>query len=84
MSEVFYRWDECERMTFAADRVNRPGISRFAEDYVVSETPVGSRLEWSVVLEPSAHLPALGARALSGALDLAVGQLARGLGSSLR
>lgn len=84
VSEVFRRWDDNERMTFSADRTTGHGIRRFAEDYVVSPTPVGSRLVWTVALETTATLPAPVARSISGLLGAAVGQLSRGLGSSLR
>lgn len=76
--EKFYRWDENRRMTFAVVESNRPGIRRFAEDYVVESTPTGSRLTWTVAVEvakgagPTAPI----VRAL---LSLAVGSLINGL-----
>ncbi|MER6939246.1 SRPBCC family protein [Nocardioides sp. NPDC127514] len=76
--EKFYRWDENRRMTFAVVESNRPGIRRFAEDYVVESTPTGSRLTWTVAVEvakgagPTAPI----VRAL---LSLAVGSLISGL-----
>src|SRR6185295_15649122 len=50
--ERYYRWEEASRMTFAAVQTSVPGLRRLAEDYVVEPTPVGSRLVWTVALEP--------------------------------
>lgn len=62
--EQFFRWDEGSGYSFYATASNRPGLRRFAEDYVVTETPGGSRLTWTVALEPAGALsratPALG------------------------
>ena len=80
--EKFYRWDENERMTFAVVESSRPGIRRFAEDYVVEPTPTGSRLTWTVAVEvargagPTAPL-------VRGLLSLAVGSMVGGLGKKL-
>lgn len=49
--EKFYRWEENKRMTFAVTATSRPGMRRFAEDYVVEATPHGSRLTWTVAIE---------------------------------
>jgi len=54
--EQFFRWDEGSGYSFFATASNRPGLRRLAEDYVVSETPTGSRLTWTVALEPSRKL----------------------------
>ncbi|MEU4453282.1 SRPBCC family protein [Nocardioides sp. NPDC023903] len=76
--EKFYRWDENQRMTFAVAESTRPGIRRFAEDYVVESTPTGSRLTWTVAVEvakgsgPTAPI----VRAL---LSVAVGSMTNGL-----
>lgn len=81
--EQFYRWDENKRMTFFVAESSRPGIRRFAEDYVVESTATGSRLTWTVALEPK-RLAGPGARIGSAALGLAVGKMTRTLGAQLR
>lgn len=52
--EKFFIWEDGRRYAFHAVESNRPGIKALAEDYVVSSTPGGSRLEWTVALEPAA------------------------------
>jgi hypothetical protein len=54
--ERYYRWEEDRRMTFAAVQVNVPGLRGLAEDYVVERTPEGSRLIWTLALEPHSTL----------------------------
>lgn len=54
--ERFFRWDEGRGYSFCAVESNRPGLRRFAEDYVVEPTGNGSRLLWTVALETSARL----------------------------
>ncbi|HEY9393751.1 SRPBCC family protein [Nocardioides sp. NBC_00850] len=76
--EKFYRWDENERMTFAVAESNRPGIRRFAEDYVVESTPTGSRLTWTVALEV-AKASGPTAPIVRAVLSLAVGSMTNGL-----
>ncbi|WP_066910262.1 SRPBCC family protein [Millisia brevis] len=75
--ERFYRWDVNERATFTVLSANRPGIRRFSEDYVLSETPTGSALAWTVAVD-------LGRLNIAGpvvvpALKLAFGQMTKGL-----
>ena len=79
VTEVFYRWDINERMTFSASETTGPGIAAFAEDYVLTSTPSGSRLEWTVALEPSVSVPGPLAAALGRGLGLAMAPLVKGL-----
>lgn len=76
--EKFYRWDENERMTFAVAESNRPGIRRFAEDYVVESTPTGSRLTWTVAVEVAKGSGPT-APVVRAVLSLAVGSMTNGL-----
>jgi uncharacterized protein YndB with AHSA1/START domain len=57
--ERYYRWEEASRMTFAAVQTSVPALRRLAEDYVVEPTPMGSRLTWTLALEPHRKLSAL-------------------------
>jgi Polyketide cyclase / dehydrase and lipid transport len=50
--EQYYRWEEGRRKTFTAAEVTVPGLRRLAEDFMVLGTPTGSRLVWTIVLEP--------------------------------
>ncbi|KGN32116.1 alpha/beta hydrolase [Knoellia sinensis KCTC 19936] len=81
--ERFYRWDEKERMTFGVAQTSVPGIRRMGEDYVVTETASGSRLVWTVAIEPS-RLPGPATGLVVAGLRTAVGQLAAGLERRLR
>jgi hypothetical protein len=54
--ERFFRWDEGSGYAFCAMQSNRPGLRRFAEDYVVEATATGSRLLWTIALETSPRL----------------------------
>jgi len=42
LRESFFRWDEGKGYSFYAEAVNRPGLRRFAEDYVLQTTAAGS------------------------------------------
>lgn len=48
--ERFFRWDEGRRKSFYVVEADRPLLRAFAEDYLVEETPTGSRFTWSVAL----------------------------------
>ncbi len=54
--ERYYRWDEGHRKTFTGAQMSLPGLRRLAEDYVVEPTPGGSRLIWTLALEPHTAL----------------------------
>lgn len=77
--EVFYRWDVNERMSFSASETTGPGIAAFAEDYVITSTPSGSRLAWTVAMEPSVSVPGPVGAVVGRGLGLAVAPLAKGL-----
>lgn len=79
--EHFYRWEEGSRKSFYVPESNRPGISRFAEDYVVEATASGSRLTWIVAVEPKG--PAFLAKLAAPVVSLAIGSAAHGLGRKL-
>lgn len=78
VKEHFYRWDKNERMTFSAEAVTLPGVRAFAEDYVVTPTPSGSRLEWTVAMEFTRRNSLL-ARVVRPVLRFAIRDLARGV-----
>lgn len=80
--EQFYRWDEGKRMTFFVAEATGPGLRRMAEDYVVEETPTGSRLTWTVAVEV-AHLAGPSAIVLKPVLGLAIGSMVSGLRKKL-
>ncbi len=82
MREKFYRWDENQRMTFAVAESTKPGIRRFAEDYVVEATPTGSRLTWTVAVEV-AKLAGPSAVIVKPGLSLAVGSMISALEKKL-
>lgn len=75
--ERFYRWNVNERATFTVLAANRPGIKRFAEDYVLSETPTGSALAWTVAIDLGRLN--IAAPVVVPALKLAFGQMTAGL-----
>ncbi len=54
--ERFFIWDEGKRYSFVVEEANRPGLLRFAEDYVVEATPTGSRFTWTIAIEPAPRL----------------------------
>jgi hypothetical protein len=54
--ERYFRWNQGRRKTFAAVAVSIPGLRRLAEDYVVEPTPAGSRLVWTLAIEPGPTL----------------------------
>ncbi len=57
--ERFFRWEEGSRKSFYGTEVNRPLLRRFAEDYLVEQTPAGSRFTWTIAMEPTAKSSAL-------------------------
>lgn len=80
--ELFYRWDEGHRKSFAVTESTLPGIRRIAEDYLVETTPTGSRLTWTMAVEMS--LLAGPTRFLvAPVLSLGIGAMARGLKKKL-
>ncbi|MFJ6675999.1 SRPBCC family protein [Actinosynnema sp. NPDC091369] len=53
LREVFIRWEEGRRQSFAVDRANLPVFRRFGEDYLVERAAEGSRLTWTFAYEPA-------------------------------
>lgn len=49
--ENFFLWEEGHRYAFHVYEANRPLFRAFAEDYVVEETPTGSRFTWTIALQ---------------------------------
>jgi hypothetical protein len=50
--ELFFHWEENERVAFYVTESNIPGLTKFAEDYIVER--VGSdetRLTWTIAIE---------------------------------
>ena len=64
--ERFFRWHEGEGYSFYAEQIDRPGLRRFAEDYVLQQTGSGTLLLWTVAIEPTPQ----GARVLGPAAPL--------------
>jgi hypothetical protein len=50
--ERFFRWDEGRGYSFYVEALNRPGVRRFAEDYVVEPDGAGAAFTWTIALEP--------------------------------
>ncbi|MDP9117049.1 MAG: SRPBCC family protein, partial [Actinomycetota bacterium] len=58
--ERFFRWEDGRRMSFYATEANRALVTRFAEDYLVEQTPTGARFTWTMAMEPTGKtLPVL-------------------------
>jgi carbon monoxide dehydrogenase subunit G len=75
--ERFFVWDEGKRYAFAAYEANRGFYRRFAENYVIEPRGAGSRLTWTIAIEPQPKLRRL--VDLGRPLNrLAFGQFARG------
>jgi carbon monoxide dehydrogenase subunit G len=75
--ERFTVWDEGKRYTFEVYESNRNLYRRFGENYVVEARPGGSRLTWTIAVEPNPKLKRL--VDLGRPLNrLAFGQFARG------
>ncbi|MCX4695666.1 SRPBCC family protein [Streptomyces sp. NBC_01408] len=50
--ERFFRWGEGHRFTFSVFEASLPGLRRAAEDWIIEPTPSGSRLTWTMAIEP--------------------------------
>jgi len=77
--ERYYRWEQGRRKSFTAVQATVPGLRRLAEDYVVEETPDGSRFVWTVALEPH---PALSP--ILRLTDPVTARMLRGVASGMR
>lgn len=80
--ERYYRWEEGRRMTFTAVQTSIPALRRLAEDYVVEATPIGSRLIWTLALEPRPALEPL-LRLIGPIISHTIRGVARGLHSQV-
>jgi hypothetical protein len=54
--EQFFRWDEGKGYSFFVTEANRPGVRRFAEDYVIEPDGSGSVFTWTIALDPAPRL----------------------------
>jgi hypothetical protein len=75
--EQFFRWDEGKGYSFYVYEANRPGIKRFAEDYVIEPDGSGSLFTWTIAIEPHSRM-ALPMKLLGPVNKQAFGQVARG------
>jgi carbon monoxide dehydrogenase subunit G len=75
--ERFFRWDEGKGYSFGVTEANRPGVRRFAEDYVVEPDGLGALLTWTIALEVHPRL-APAARLLDPVNKRVFGQFERG------
>lgn len=75
--ERFFVWDEGKRYAFEVYEANRGFYRRFAENYVIEPRGHGSRLTWTIAIEPQPKLRRV--VDLGRPLNrLAFGQFARG------
>jgi carbon monoxide dehydrogenase subunit G len=58
VEEHFYRWDDERRATFHVTSATRPVLNALAEDFVLEPTPAGTRLTWTMALDPKLPVPA--------------------------
>jgi Polyketide cyclase / dehydrase and lipid transport len=65
IEEHFYRWDEPRRATFHVTSSTRPVLRALAEDFLLEPTSTGTRLTWTMALEPRLPLPRMLGRLLS-------------------
>jgi hypothetical protein len=50
--ELFFHWEENERIAFYVTQSTIPGLNKFAEDYIVERVgPNETRLVWTVAIE---------------------------------
>jgi hypothetical protein len=52
IEEHFYRWEEGRRATFHVVASTRPVLDALAEDFVLEPTATGTRLTWTMALDP--------------------------------
>jgi hypothetical protein len=52
IEEHFYRWEEGRRATFHVTSSTRPVLRALAEDFVLEPTATGTRLTWTMAVEP--------------------------------
>lgn len=64
VEEEFFRWEDDRRATFCVTSASRPVLKALAEDFALEPTSRGTRLTWTMALDPG--LP--GARLLGKVL----------------
>lgn len=64
VEEEFFRWEDDRRATFCVTSSSRPALKALAEDFALEPTSRGTRLTWTMALDPG--LP--GARVLGRVL----------------
>lgn len=64
VEEEFFRWEDDRRATFCVTSASRPVLKALAEDFALEPTSRGTRLTWTMALDPG--LP--GARLLGRVL----------------
>jgi len=52
IEEHFYRWEDERRATFHVVSSTRPVLNALAEDFVLEPTANGTRLTWTMALDP--------------------------------
>ena len=57
IEEHFYRWDEPRRASFHVTSSTRPTLNALAEDFLLEPTPTGTRLTWTMALDPRPSIP---------------------------
>ncbi|HYJ00334.1 MAG TPA: SRPBCC family protein [Thermoleophilaceae bacterium] len=66
IEEHFYRWEEPRRATFHVTSSTRPTLHALAEDFLLEPTSDGgTRLTWTMALEPRPSIPGPLGRLLS-------------------
>ena len=56
MHEIFHTWDPPREMAFSIDAASNPLFSAFAERWVLTPTPGGCRLDWTLAYTPERFL----------------------------
>ncbi|HEU4975550.1 MAG TPA: SRPBCC family protein [Baekduia sp.] len=68
VEEEFYRWEPARRATFRVTRQSRRVLNALAEDFLLEPTATGTRLTWTMALEPRPAPPRAVAAVLTPAL----------------
>jgi carbon monoxide dehydrogenase subunit G len=58
--ETIIAWDQDERWAFRVDETSAPLARAFAEDYRLSDEGAGTRLDWTVAMDPGLGMRILG------------------------
>ena len=57
IEEHFYRWEDERRATFHVTSASRPVLNALAEDFVLEPTATGTRLTWTMAVDPKLPVP---------------------------